>query len=361
VEDSLIAVEAPLMATVYVAARLQSKIAMARLGRIPALSIVMTWVTLLAPSTASAQGRDGAREASRTRPGWLPRWTKFGPVRPAEKAEMLAKLEEIERILLRIEEVARPVGFEILPSLTIQPSSEPGGLVTASYGIGVFVPTRAANPDGAPGIQVFVNPGVGQIHVWDQRSHSPTASGYELYFEEGVIEPFPGATHVYFRYDQERTWYLALLTSGGESPFLPVSKAEYAEAMIWQLEGGTKAKELAEYRQSLAKTPYQHWLEDAPVRQKRRDEAMAGVARVNPTEAEKVKRGGRKRSVRRATGSRHRKSGTERTTRSCWPSQGRPSRGGRRWLGSPPASGRLTPGSSALGTSCRPGRTAPRM
>ncbi|MGH7467453.1 MAG: hypothetical protein ACRENP_05650 [Longimicrobiales bacterium] len=67
------------------------------------------YLALVVPASAHQQAPAAGRS------GWLPRHTKIGgKLTNAERAAAVARLEQIERILLQIPELARPQGFEIM-------------------------------------------------------------------------------------------------------------------------------------------------------------------------------------------------------------------------------------------------------
>ncbi len=65
---------------------------------------------------------------------------------------------------------------------------------------------------------------------------------------------------------------------------MEVTRQEYLEAMIWS--GETQdLEEINRMRQSLTKTRYERWMEEAPQRKRERDEALAALEKVNPSQA----------------------------------------------------------------------------
>lgn len=215
---------------------------------------------LCAGAAATAQ-----RAPAPVRPGWLPPLKNYDKtITVAQQAMLQSRLEQIERLVLRVPEISRPVGFEVQPQF--EASAGPHGeLISSSYALGIYVPSKALN-DGCPCLQVFVNPPPERIHPWDQRPKVLDEQGDAVYLEEQVAEPRPGATLVYGRISpDERTFYVVLLTSGGASPFLQVTREQYLKTLIWEL-GGRGAK-----------TPYQKWLDDAPRRKEARETTAASL------------------------------------------------------------------------------------
>jgi hypothetical protein len=197
------------------------------------------------------------------RPGWLPPLEHYDKtITAAQRAILKSRLEQIERLVLRVPEISRPVGFEVQPQF--EASAGPDGeLISSSYALGIYVPSKALN-EGCLCLQVFVNPRPESLHPWDQRPKILDEHGDAVYLEEQVAEPRPGSTLVYGRISpHERTFYVVLLTSGGASPFLEVTREQYLKTLIWEL-GGRGAK-----------TPYQTWLDGAPGRRQAREETAA--------------------------------------------------------------------------------------
>jgi hypothetical protein len=203
------------------------------------------------------------RAGAPARSGWLPRRTNYaGTTTAAERATLEARLEQIERLLLKVPALANPVGFEVEPQFSI--AAQPNGeLIVSSYSLGIFVPSKALN-EGCSCVEVFVNPQPESIHPWDQRPKMLDERGDAVYLEEAIGERRPGATLVYGKLlPNDRSSYVVLLTTGGVSPFLPVTREQYLRMLIWEL-GGRGAK-----------TPYLQWLDEAPGRKRAREETAA--------------------------------------------------------------------------------------
>jgi len=210
-------------------------------------------------------GPAATAQSTRARPraGWLPRRTNYSGTTAAERATLEARLQRIERLLLQVPALANPVGFEVQPQFSIfaQPNGE---LISSSYSLGIFVPSKALNNEGCSCVEVFVNPQPESIHPWEQRPKILDERGDAVYLEEMIGEPRPGATLVYGKLaPADRSWYVVLLTTGGVSPFLPVTGEQYLKTLIWELGGRGK------------KTPYQQWLDEAPGRKQAREETAA--------------------------------------------------------------------------------------
>lgn len=102
--------------------------------------------------------------------------------------------------------------------------------------------------------------------------------GREMYFERERTDTVPFTTPVYERLSPtERSITHVWLTAGGELPWRQASREEY-QALIFDFEGKNGEK-LAKYRNAMAKTPYEQWLEGAPQRKKELEEALKGRTR----------------------------------------------------------------------------------
>jgi hypothetical protein len=220
-------------------------------------------------------------------------------VKPAEKAEILARLNAVEQLLLQIPELARPEGFEILPSVGGGRPSElgDGTLAGYSYNLTFFNPTKKIAGEGNTALSVIINPNPGALFLWGQPGSMLDQKGQRLYIEHPWGEKKPGALLAYGTVEGEpeqfalsptaRSWYTVFFSADGSSPWLEVSRQEYIEAMIWDLEV-KDAKGQAEIQRSLTTTPYQRWLEEAPQRKTKREEMLAAVGPGQAAELRKT-------------------------------------------------------------------------
>jgi hypothetical protein len=216
---------------------------------------------------AGAVGRAQRAPAPVLRPGWLPLQRNYDKtITGAQRAILEPRLEQIERLLLRTPEISHPVGFEVQP--TFEAFTGPNGeLISSAYRLAFFVPSKAEN-EGCTCLEVFVNPPPERIHPWDQRPTKKDDRGDAVYLEELIGEPRPGATLVYGKLlPTDRSFYVVLLTAGGASPLLQVTREQYLKTLILDLGGAQKS-------------PYQQWLDDAPGRKQAR-EATASLLPAN--------------------------------------------------------------------------------
>jgi hypothetical protein len=238
---------------------------------------------IAARDPAVAQGERPARGA---RPGWLPREVNIvGDITAAQRATAIANLEQIERILLQVPELASPEGFEILPSyyggarrLGPGQTEQPGNVIEYILRLYFFAPARAVSGDGCNCISIRINHAsdLGSSPLFDEQ-------GRAVYIEMARGEPLPLATQVYDRLlrTRERSFVYVLLTSGGVLPWKSVTRAQYYNAAILDVEGRDGEK-LAEIRKAFAKTPYQEWTEGAAQRRQIREQSLRTLAATQP-------------------------------------------------------------------------------
>jgi hypothetical protein len=239
----------------------------------PAISIGL--IALAGPSV-SAQGPKAA--ASGWKALYPPDLGDFNT--RAERAAAMVAMEEIERILWQIPELAHPQGFEVLKQVWggTRQHRERGGLMQYSLRLWFFVPNRAVQPEGPICVAVHVNSSLpsGSNGEVDE-------SGRLFNIETDIGELIPGATIVHegLRWDTptaDRRGGAITFTSQGTIPWIPVTREEYLRAQIYSIEGKNGELE-KEARKSLEKTDYERWLEGAAERKKIRDGAVAALAR----------------------------------------------------------------------------------
>jgi hypothetical protein len=201
----------------------------------------------------------------------------------------MARLEQIERILLQIPELANPKGFEVMAQfhggarkLGPGETEQRGSVVEHMVMLYFFVPTKAIRGEGCPCLSITVNwAGIlGSGRILDERGH-------EVYVEMARGEPRPLVTQVYgyLSPERERSFVRALLTSGGELPWRTVTRDEYYKAVIFDREGKGGEK-LAGYRLALTKTPYQEWLAGAAQRKQNLEHTLKVMESLKKTPAE---------------------------------------------------------------------------
>jgi hypothetical protein len=240
---------------------------------------------LAAPFLLFAHQRAGAQADSTqaARPGWLAREpTRIGNLTPAQRAAASARLEQIERILLQIPELARPQGFEVLPRFyggakIMHPddTQHAGDVVEYQYGLMFFAPSYTIALEGLRCIQITINPTLEGRHTTLR-----DARGHAIYVELTRGPRVPFATQVYGRIDPSPADEQAidvLLTSGGELPWRQVTRDEYYDASILFHEG-KRGPGLASVRTALEATPFEQWLLGAAARKREREETLKALA-----------------------------------------------------------------------------------
>ena len=211
-------------------------------------------------------------------PGWLPRHSNIdtgAKLTVAERKEVLARLNEIERILFQVDEIARPSGFEVEPYF--HGGDEPGttgNVIESRYSVWFYAPSRKVAGEGYICIEVAINVGAG-ADVMPYRDEQG-----EIHFEHERGDAIPGATHVWGRLSPtRRSWTTVAFTSGGTSPWRSVSRETFLESVIYAQEG-KDSKDAIAYRKLLLQTPYQRWMTEAPERKKSREALIAEVQKV---------------------------------------------------------------------------------
>jgi hypothetical protein len=200
---------------------------------------------------------------------------------PAERATMMAAVAEIERILRRVPELARPNGFEIMTNVGggVSPLGD-GWPLSYSFRLFFFAPSKEIAGHGADCIEVRVNAPHGnydRFQMWD-------AAGRRFNVEDSIGEPKPGSTvvHLGLRWTSDtaggRGAYINF-TTGGKFPWVPVTREEYLRTQILYAEGKTGDQETS-LRKRLEKTEYERWVENAAERKKNRDDAIAIALQV---------------------------------------------------------------------------------
>ena len=235
-------------------------------------------------SSSSAQRDPGAASARRS--GWLPRSTRLGPeLTTAEKTTILRRLDEIERLVLQVPELAQPEGFEVLPTvyanaMEIWPviQGHPrGSYVVQSYQLRAFRPSKAIAGEGLTCLEIIVNPLPPQVYMDYAMNDVGDGKGDRVYIENrfgarkpgallayGHILPGPGgappANAFAERFSPTNiSLYSVFFSADGVSPWLEVTRWEYLETMIW--DGETRhLKEIERMRQSRTKTRYEQWV-----------------------------------------------------------------------------------------------------
>lgn len=248
--------------------------------------IIASVVVLLWPSWVAPAFADGLGAGYVPGPGWQPRWSmveaRGGLLTAAERSEMVRRLIAIEALFLKADALRQPRGFEVQTRLV------GGGLTTrtelARYGfyLQAWRQTMKISGEGPAPIEVRVNP-----------EHVAMAEGggigdQEILSEFPVGDPIPGATvvytvghlpdRIYKRFTATDPGKIrVLLTSGAESPWIPVSAERFMQAAISKFDDGKKAPQ----------TPYELWMSQAA--QRRNDYAATVAAIPDKAQAGKMR------------------------------------------------------------------------
>lgn len=217
--------------------------------------------------------------------GWLPRTVEMGPYLTGEnRVAALARLESIERLLKQVPELAHPDGFEIRPffagggksRLGLAESEHADYVIPYIYRVTFFYPNLATGKVATGAIIFGVNadenehgwldPRGRDIIVeqarWPRTPHSVVTYGTSA---SGGLQPNEDFTIT--------TWF----TRGAEVPWRAVSREDYYHAVIARAEGNN-GEQRAQHEKATEKTPYQHWLDEAPQRKKDREQTLKAVA-----------------------------------------------------------------------------------
>ena len=266
-------------------------------GRIGARLWVVAVLTTAIHSPALAERE---QLAAKPRSGWLPVYAAASrlsnDLTAADKAEAMRVLGEIERILMQVPELGSPRGFEVMPqysgSRPLEGSAtaqNPKNVAEYTYTLYFFAPTAAIAGEGCTCIRVRVNTRVPAPIQGTTTLHGD--HGEEIFDEPLRGDPVPLVTEVYGRLAPgEPQGITLLMTSGGEPFFRVVSREEYYNAVLRNLEGKDGASP-AGARSSADKTPYQEWLAGAADRKREREAAIQAAAATMPAaEVAKLRR-----------------------------------------------------------------------
>lgn len=248
-----------------------------------------------------------------TRSGWLPREGRLATELTAtQRAEALATVDKIVRVFQRVPELANPSGFEIQPRVNggFRPIGADGQVMNQHVmeyllSFTFFRPSRAVAGEGCGCIEIRINQypaaelrdASGRpVYVESPRARVPVGSPEET---ADIFYKVPVALQVYGELwgpkrdirpgRPERSGASVLLVGDGELPWLPVSRETFYEAARIEREGKDGRKQDG-MRAGLAKTPYEHWMAEAPQRKEIRDGQLAAARRsLSAAEYEKFR------------------------------------------------------------------------
>ena len=231
-----------------------------------------------------------------TRPGWQPRTDGIaGPMTAAQRAQAIATLDAIEQMLRRVPALDAPDGFVVWPRLVggtrrlgAQDREDARNVFEYRLMLDLCVPTIEY---GCGFIEVTVNqttpPGDMPIHDAQGRALYIEAARSDAYRDPDTPGTFtratiPGATETYYKLSpSDRSWVTAIFTAGGELPWPPVSREEYYNARLSDIEGRGGEK-LAEFRQAKETSAYRQWLAGGAQRKQEREEMLRGLVGIQP-------------------------------------------------------------------------------
>ncbi len=215
---------------------------------------------------------------------------------PAERAIANANLKAAEDVV-RKTNYGMPHGFAVRPSWgygghkhgdrTWGPGN-PTRNPIRDYGFAALVSHACSKYDEyGYVINIVFNP---EPMAWSEGDRALLdENGDALYVEEPRKEPMFGSTATYGVFGVTNAEGLTVVfTSGGESPTVPVTREEYLRAQIFTMEGKNQEK-VKDFLEFTSKTQYERWKERAVQRKKDIDDAVAGVAQVDPAKTAKVR------------------------------------------------------------------------
>ena len=256
--------------------------------RVKALAVIALVASGFHP--ASAQKPVGT--APSRGPGWLPRESHLYAGKPytrAEMAEVIARLEAIEKIVTKSGLFERPDGFEIEPNfyggsdagyLGGEKVNIRGAVIGYSYALGMYAPTRKIAGEGSNCVRIAVNGPAGGNKL------PYSNSGGDLFQEWDHGDLISGATSVWNRLSPtERSWVDIVFTSGGAPFWKTVTRGDFLDAVLVYMRGDPQ--NVAEAQKAASETPYQRWMAGAAERKQLLDMV---VALLPPAEAEATRK-----------------------------------------------------------------------
>jgi hypothetical protein len=186
---------------------------------------------------------------------------------PAERAEAMATVEEIERILWQTPELSHPKGFEVGKQVW------GGGLFQGERGVFTYyfwlwfyAPSKKAT--GGEGSRCI--------------GETVTGTGNGYFKESEVGSRVPGATVAYegLRWDTptaDRRGGSIVFTTGGKFPWISATREQHLRYLI-EGDNGKNLELEKEFKEGLKKTTYQRWMDEAAERKKNREYTIARMA-----------------------------------------------------------------------------------
>ena len=236
------------------------------------LCSAVRWAAFSLPLSAAAQRTEATTE---TGPGWHKRAGTLQGLNAtaAEKAYALARIDEIERILLKVPEFAHP-DFPLYSGIQGFYASAPKANTILNYRYVVWVPPKSRS---CTILTIDVN-------QTQNESGDRDATGRSVTREEWFGKQRPDVTLVWRKLlpPPDPSFELVFFAPDGDPPWTPLTREEFRRFEIFEAEGANGEKRAA-YRARLEKTQYDRWMEEAPQRKKERDEMAAGFRAVKTT------------------------------------------------------------------------------
>lgn len=240
-----------------------------------AIAVIIGCLTTVTADEAPAQ-----RTAATTSngPGWEPPRVRLDGMNAtaAEKAYARAKLEEIERIIVQVPEIGNPE-FRIREDFSGFYASAPKPNTILQYQLQVVVGT---SQEAMSSLCVIFEAVVNKTPVG---SSDADELGRGVNFEELYGTQRPGASVVWRKLlpPRDPSFEYVVFAPDDDPPWTPLTREEFRRWQIFTAEGKNGEKKLA-YRQSLEKTMYDRFMDEAPRRKKEREELAAGLKALKP-------------------------------------------------------------------------------
>jgi hypothetical protein len=229
--------------------------------RSSALTVIASLACIAAAGEAQQRGKTEPTERS-----GLARRVNLNAnfnVSAADKAYAMARLDEIERIVLKaVPEMGR-LEYRTFADFTGFSASAPKPNTILEYRYSLTADL------GARGLcEIF------SVHI----NEAPRGAPDEVLVENVMGKPVPGATVTWSEFvpPPDPSWQQVIFVRDGEAPYRQLTREEVRR---WQIveEEGANGEKLAAKKTRLAITPYQRFMAEAPERKKNRDELRVAL------------------------------------------------------------------------------------
>jgi hypothetical protein len=188
-------------------------------------------------------------------------------VSAADKAYAMARLETIERIVLKAVPEIGHLEHRTFGDFTGFYASAPKPNTILEYRYGLYADLGAARGY----CEIF------SVHI----NETPRGSSDEPHVENVMGNPVPGANVTWSEFVRppDPSWEQVIFFRDGEAPYHQLTREEVRR---WQIveEEGANGEKLAAKKTLLTNTPYQRFMAEAPERKKNRDDlavALKGI------------------------------------------------------------------------------------